>query len=198
MLADSDLSPDPLMVFEQWFAAASATDIAEPNAMSLATAAENEVSQRMVLMKYWDKDGFVFFTNYGSRKAQQITANSRVALLFYWECLHRQVRIEGTAERTSVAESVRYFCSRPRGSQLGAWCSDQSSVITSREALMSQLDEIKRKFANREVPLPSLWGGYRVTPLRIEFWQQGEDRLHDRFVYLREEDASWSRRRLAP
>ncbi|MCA9213634.1 MAG: pyridoxamine 5'-phosphate oxidase, partial [Planctomycetales bacterium] len=173
-LLESDLSMDPFLVFQEWFSAASDAGIPEPNAMCLATASESSVSSRMVLMKYWDTKGFVFFTNYGSRKANQIRANSHVALLFYWEPMHRQVRIEGVAEKTTMAESLKYFATRPRGSQLGAWCSAQSTTISTREALMSKLDEIKRKFANREVPLPELWGGYRVVPNRIEFWQAGE------------------------
>lgn len=197
-LRESNLSEDPFVVFDQWFAAASKTQIAEPNAMSVATSSGNTVSQRMVLMKYWDANGFVFFTNYGSRKAQQLAANANVALLFYWECLHRQIRIEGTAERTSAAESLRYFATRPRRSQLGAWCSQQSTMISTRQVLSSKLDEMKRKFANREVPLPSMWGGFRVVPHRIEFWQQGENRLHDRFLYEKNDAGIWSRSRLAP
>jgi pyridoxamine 5'-phosphate oxidase len=197
-LQESQLDPNPFVLFEQWFSTASETDILEPNAMSLATSDGRDVSVRMVLMKYWDQQGFVFFTNYGSRKAQQIGENSRVALLFYWECLHRQVRIEGTARKISAAESLKYFATRPRGSQLGAWCSQQSTVISSREVLSSKLSEIKQKFANREIPLPTLWGGFRVEPNRIEFWQQGDDRLHDRFLYERCADESWSHCRLAP
>ena len=194
----ADLDADPYLTFSQWFAKARDTDIVEPNAMSVATCAGGEVSTRMVLMKYWDTDGFVFFTNYGGRKAQQIRENPNVALLFYWECLHRQVRIEGAAQRTSMAESLKYFSTRPRGSQLGAWCSEQSTTISSRDVLRSKLDEIKRKFANREIPLPSMWGGFRVVPRRIEFWQQGADRLHDRFVYEKNNSESWSLQRLAP
>jgi len=197
-LDQTDLSPDPFLTFESWFSSASETDIDEPNAMSLATSDGVEVSVRMVLMKYWDAEGFVFFTNYGSRKAQQISKNSRAGLLFYWECLHRQVRIEGVAKRVSAAESFKYFATRPRGSQLGAWCSEQSTTISSREVLSSKLEEIKRKFANREIPLPSMWGGFRVVPHRIEFWQQGESRLHDRFVYERSDQGAWSIHRLAP
>jgi pyridoxamine 5'-phosphate oxidase len=197
-LQESRLDDNPFLVFQQWIATASETDILEPNAMSLATSDGQQVSVRMVLMKYWDEQGFVFFTNYGSRKAQQIAENAHVALLFYWECLHRQVRIEGTAEKISAAESLKYFATRPRGSQLGAWCSQQSTVISSREALTSKLNEIKQKFANREVPLPSLWGGFRVAPRRIEFWQAGDDRLHDRFLYEKAADESWTRCRLSP
>ncbi len=197
----TDLGSDPFLAFEQWFTAANDTDIADPNAMSLATSADGVVSVRTVLMKYWDADGFVFFTNYESRKAQQIAANPLVGLLFYWECLRRQVRIEGSATRISAAESLKYFATRPRGSQLGAWCSAQSSVISSRDVLNAKLEEIKRKFLNRQVPLPSMWGGYRVAPRRIEFWQQGQDRLHDRFLFERSGDAGdgeWSLNRLAP
>jgi pyridoxamine 5'-phosphate oxidase len=197
-LHQKDFSPSPFVTFEEWFTAASETDILEPNAMSLATSDGSGVSVRMVLMKYWDADGFVFFTNYGGRKAQQIAKNSHVGLLFYWECLHRQVRIEGSAMRISAAESLKYFTTRPRGSQLGAWCSEQSTRISTREVLSSKLEEIRRKFANREIPLPSMWGGYRVIPHRIEFWQQGEDRLHDRFLYEKNGDETWSITRLAP
>ena len=197
-MESSELGSDPYSAFEKWFGAASETDIADPNAMSLATSAAGEVSVRVVLMKYWDAEGFVFFTNYESRKAQQIAENDCVGLLFYWECLHRQVRIEGTATRISAAESLKYFATRPRGSQLGAWCSPQSTIISSRDVLNTKLAEIKRKFANHQVPLPSMWGGYRVTPRRIEFWQQGQDRLHDRFLYERTGDGGWSLHRLAP
>lgn len=197
-LDENQLNNNPYLVFQEWFATASETDILEPNAMSLATTDGREISVRMVLMKYWDEQGFVFFTNYGSRKAQQIQQNGQVALLFYWECLHRQVRIEGTAKKISAAESFKYFTTRPRGSQLGAWCSQQSTKISSREALTSKLNEIKQKFANKEIPLPSMWGGFRVEPSRIEFWQAGDDRLHDRFLYEKGEDGDWSRSRLSP
>ena len=197
-LGDRDLNANPFLTFESWFAAACATDIADPNAMSLATSAGGVVSVRIVLMKLWDEEGFVFFTNYESRKAHQIEENSNVGLMFYWECLRRQVRIEGVASKISAAQSLQYFSTRPRGSQLGAWCSPQSSVISSRGVLIEKLQEIKRKFADREVPLPSMWGGYRVVPNRIEFWQQGPDRLHDRFEYQRNEDSTWRMDRLAP
>jgi pyridoxamine 5'-phosphate oxidase len=192
------LGPDPFRAFELWFAAANETDIADPNAMSLATSANDEVSIRVVLLKYWDANGFVFFTNYESRKAQQISENAQVALLFYWECLRRQIRIEGTAARISAAESFKYFATRPRGSQIGAWCSPQSSVLSSRDILRQKFEEIKQKFANRQIPCPTMWGGYRVAPSRIEFWQQGADRLHDRFLYQKADDGSWAMDRLAP
>lgn len=197
-LEQHDLDPNPFLTFQDWFAAANETDIADPNAMSLATAADGEVSVRVVLMKYWDESGFVFFTNYESRKAQQIATNPNVGLMFYWECLRRQIRIEGTATRITAAESFKYFATRPRGSQLGAWCSPQSSVISSRSVLSEKLADIKRKFANREVPLPSMWGGYRVAPNRFEFWQEGPDRLHDRFLYQPGDAGGWEIHRLAP
>jgi pyridoxamine 5'-phosphate oxidase len=198
-LQREDLAADPFTQFGSWFEVACNSDIEEANAMSLATAsASGVVSARTVLLKLWDTEGFVFFTNYGSRKSIQIGENPHVALLFYWDKLNRQIEIEGTAERVPMKESIKYFATRPRGSQLGAWCSSQSSVISSREALESKLEEIKRKFTNREVPLPSLWGGFRVTPQRIEFWQRGADRLHDRFQYVRQTDDSWTIERLAP
>jgi pyridoxamine 5'-phosphate oxidase len=152
----------------------------------------------MVLLKLWDNSGFVFFTNYESRKAEEIDANASVALLFYWQTLQRQIRIEGKAEKVSTQESLKYFTTRPRGSQLGAWCSAQSSVISSRQMLSAKLEEMRKKFLNREVPLPSMWGGYRVVPRAMEFWQAGEDRLHDRFRYVRQPDGAWHMHRLAP
>ena len=151
-----------------------------------------------MLLKVWDEKGFVFFTNHGSRKAQDIAVNPNVALLFYWAPLHRQIRVEGTAQKVSTMESLKYFVTRPRGSQLGAWCSEQSSTISSRAILHAKLAEIKQKFQGGEVPLPSFWGGFRVVPSRFEFWQAGDDRLHDRFVYEPETDDTWSIQRLAP
>ena len=148
-------------------------------------------------MKYFDVSGFVFFTNLESAKADQIAANPHVALLFYWQPLERQVRIRGGAEKIKTSEAVRYFMTRPRGSQLGAWVSDQSSVINSRTLLETKLDEMKRRFGKGEIPLPSFWGGYRVRPEQIEFWQGRTNRLHDRFLYTRE-TAGWQVERLAP
>ncbi len=195
----ADLHPDPFLQFERWFTEACESDLEEPNAMSLATASPGgPVSVRIVLLKVWDRRGFVFFTNYGSRKSQQISETPQVGLLFYWQALHRQIRIEGQATRVSAAESLKYFATRPRGSQLGAWCSAQSSVISSRAMLDAKLQEIKQKFSDREIPLPAMWGGFRVAPERFEFWQQGEDRLHDRFQYDPSPDGSWELRRLAP
>jgi pyridoxamine 5'-phosphate oxidase len=166
--------------------------------MTLATVDEDGApTVRTVLLKFFDRDGFVFFTNLESRKAVHIENNERVALLFWWPALERQVEVNGVAERISSVEAARYFMSRPRGSQLGAWVSDQSQVLTSRKALEIKLDEMKRKFANREVPLPSFWGGFRVVPNAIEFWQGQPDRLHDRFQYLRA-GKGWRIQRLAP
>jgi len=170
----------------------------DPNAVTLATVDPNGApAARTVLLKYFDRDGFVFFTNLESRKSQHIASNPRVALLFHWRELERQIEIAGAAERVSQAEAARYFLTRPRGSQLGAWVSSQSQVITSRTVLEMKLDELKRKFANREVPLPSFWGGFRVVPETIEFWQGRTNRLHDRFRYTRGPEG-WSIARLSP
>lgn len=198
-LRRKDLKEDPLKQFELWFQQACEVNLPEPNAMSLATVSlTGEPSLRTVLLKYFDSEGFVFFTNYESTKARQIQDNPQVALLFLWVPLERQVKIVGKASKISTSESLKYFATRPRGSQLGAWCSQQSSVISSRQILEMKLDEMKRKFFNREVPLPSFWGGYRVVPHGIEFWQGRSNRLHDRFLYLRQEDGSWKIERLAP
>lgn len=193
------LDPDPYGQFERWFQETCNAGLSEPNAMTLATVgADGQPTLRTVLLKLFDRDGFVFYTNYGSRKAQQIAANSRVALLFPWVKLARQVAITGVAEKVSLAESARYFASRPHESQLGAWISQQSSVLTSRQLLMNELEKIKARFRKGEVPLPDFWGGYRVRPASIEFWQGQTSRLHDRFLYTRQADASWTIERLAP
>ena len=193
------LDPDPYRQFERWFEQTCAAGLSEPNAMTLATVgADGQPTLRTVLLKLFDHDGFVFYTNYGSRKAQQIAVNSRVALLFPWVKLARQVAITGVAEKVSLAESARYFASRPHESQLGAWISQQSSVLTSRQLLMNELEKIKARFRKGEVPLPDFWGGYRVRPASIEFWQGQTSRLHDRFLYTRQADASWTIERLAP
>lgn len=197
-LKRSDLDPDPFVQFEEWFDEACQRVPIEPHAMSLATTDDSGAPDvRMVLMKYFDREGFVFFTNLASRKATHIDVNPNVALLFWWPVLERQIRITGVAERISSVEAAKYFVTRPRGSQLGAWVSKQSHVLTSRKALEMKLDEMKRKFADREVPLPSFWGGYRVVPRAIELWQGQPDRLHDRFQYLRD-GAGWRIERLAP
>jgi len=198
-LREQDIDLSPFRQFENWFQAATDAGLHEPNAMSLATVSDKGApSLRTVLLKVWDENGFVFFTNHGSRKARDIATNPNVALLFYWAPLHRQIRIEGTAQKVSTLESLKYFVTRPRGSQLGAWCSAQSSTISSRAILQAKLAEIRQKFEGGEVPLPSFWGGFRVVPSRFEFWQAGDDRLHDRFVYEPESDDMWSIQRLAP
>ena len=198
-LVRDELCSDPIKQFEQWYAQTVETDLAEPSAMSLATVdAQGQPWQRIVLLKLFDEKGFVFFTNYASRKAEQIAANSKVSLLFPWQALGRQVKVTGEAEKISTAESVKYFATRPRGSQIGAWASHQSQVIKSRAILDAMFDEIKHKFMDGDVPLPSFWGGYRVTPETIEFWQARDSRLHDRFMYRQEETARWFIERLSP
>jgi len=198
-LRREDLDPDPIAQFRRWLTEAMAAELPEPNAMVLATSDGSRCSSRTVLLKAFDERGFVFFTNYGSRKARDIAAQDQVSLLFPWYAIERQVGILGRAERISAAESLAYFASRPRGSRLGAWVSAQSSVIDSRRMLEMQWQAMQRRFASGEIPLPSFWGGFRVRPLEIEFWQGRENRLHDRFRYLRaEEQVPWGIERLAP
>lgn len=197
----SDLAASPFEQFRKWFEQACEAEIPEPNAMSLCTVGNDGTpAARTVLLKAYDERGFVFFTNYTGRKAQQIAENPKAALLFPWVTLERQVAVEGRVEKISVAESLKYFMSRPHGSQLGAWVSHQSKVISSRSILLKKLDEMKRKFTEGKVPLPDFWGGYRVIPARIEFWQGRPNRLHDRFAYSREDEKSsaWAINRLAP
>lgn len=196
-LSRADLDPDPVAQFRRWFTQAVEAQIVEPNAMVLGTTDGKRPSARSVLLKAYDERGFVFFTNYESRKAKEIAANAHVSLLFPWYSLERQVSILGRAERISTAESLAYFVSRPHGSRLGAWVSQQSSVINSRQLLEMKLEEIKQKFADGEVPLPSFWGGFRVVPSEIEFWQGRENRLHDRFRYTKS-GAVWDIARLSP
>ncbi|WP_035985798.1 pyridoxamine 5'-phosphate oxidase [Leptolyngbya sp. KIOST-1] len=194
----TDLDPDPFVQFERWFQQARDADLLEPNALVLSTvSAEGAPYQRTVLLKYFDRDGFVFFTNYGSRKAQHIATNAQVSMLFPWYPLERQLAIAGTASKISAAESLRYFSSRPRSSQLGAWVSQQSSIISSRQLLEMQFEKMKEKFLHQEVPLPDFWGGYRVRPISFEFWQGRPSRLHDRFLYSRKE-TQWAIARLSP
>jgi pyridoxamine 5'-phosphate oxidase len=193
-----DLDPNPFAQFDRWFKEAGKAEAMDENAMSLATVnADGEPTLRTVLLKYYGEDGFVFYTNLGSRKARDIADNPRVALLFYWHEVHRQIKIRGQATRNSVAEDTRYFMRRPRDSQLGAWVSRQSSLISARSVLENKFAEMRERFAKGEVPLPSFWGGFRVVPHSIEFWQGRENRLHDRFRYDRD-DAGWSINRLAP
>lgn len=197
-LHDDSLDPDPIAQFRKWFDEARASGIPEPNAMTLGTADKNgRVSCRTVLLKAYDDRGFVFFTNYGSRKARQIAENPHAALLFPWVALARQIEISGPVEKISAAESLAYFLSRPVGSRLGAWVSDQSQVISSRNVLLTKYEELKKQFADGEIPKPDFWGGYRVIPETIEFWQGGGDRLHDRFLYAKK-NRTWSHVRLSP
>lgn len=194
----NDLDDCPLQQFTRWLQQAIELQVHEPNAMTLATVDERGMPlQRTVLLKYFDPEGFVFFTNYESRKARQIEQNPQVCLLFPWITLERQVIIQGRAEKISTTESLKYFTSRPRESQLGAWVSQQSSVISSRKLLMQKLHEIGEKFKHGEIPLPSFWGGFRVVPETIEFWQGGPARIHDRFLYTKGEE-NWSIERLSP
>ena len=198
-LSKKSLLRDPFLQFEKWIEEAIHAQLHEPTAMVLSTADQHGApSSRTVLLKIYDRDGFVFFTNYNSRKSREIGENSQVALLFPWLDLERQVIIMGRAERVSTAESMKYFASRPRGSQLGAWSSAQSSAVSSRKLLMMQFEKMKAKFQQGEIPLPDFWGGFRVIPRRFEFWQGRENRLHDRFEFVREEGGEWRIERLAP
>ncbi|MGJ0316564.1 pyridoxamine 5'-phosphate oxidase [Aliarcobacter cryaerophilus] len=194
-----DLNKNPFKQFEVWFNDALNENLLEPNAFSLATVGFDMMpSIRTVLLKYFDNEGFVFFTNYESKKAKQIEQNPKAAALFTWLALERQIKIEANIEKISKADSLKYFLSRPKGSQLGAWVSRQSKTISSRALLEQKFDEMKRKFLNKEIPFPSFWGGYILKPIRIEFWQGGEDRLHDRFLYELKENSEWTISRLAP
>jgi len=193
----SELNNDPFKQFSLWFSQAIKLGIVEPSAMSLATADEKEIGIRTVLLKHFDDKGFVFFTNYGSKKSQQIEVKPQAALLFPWLDLERQVKIVGSVEKITTLESIKYFASRPKDSQLGAWASQQSTTISSRSLLVNQFESMKNKFSKGEVPLPDFWGGYRVIPESIEFWQARESRLHDRFIYQRSVNG-WSISRLSP
>ncbi|MXY29987.1 MAG: pyridoxamine 5'-phosphate oxidase [Gammaproteobacteria bacterium] len=197
-LPDADPGLDPIQLFGQWFAAARKAGILLPEAMTLATAsADGAPSARMVLLKGFGEDGFEFYTNLGSRKADELTANPRAALCFHWGVLQRQVRVEGDVTQLSRKASAAYFRTRPRGSQVGAWASHQSQTLEQRETLVRRVREIETRFEGGEVPLPDFWGGYMLEPQRIEFWQGRADRLHDRLLFQREGDG-WSSRRLHP
>lgn len=194
-----DLNQNPFKQFEIWFNEAIQAKLTEPNAFSLATVGSDMMpSIRTVLLKIFDEKGFVFFTNYKSTKAKQIEENPKAAALFPWLDLERQVKIEGNIEKIPTTDSLKYFLSRPKGSQIGAWVSHQSQVISSRSLLEQKFDEIKKKFVNGEIPFPSFWGGYIIKPQKIEFWQGGQDRLHDRFLYELQENKEWTISRLAP
>ena len=198
-LREEDVDPDPLRQFAIWFREAGAAGIRLPEAVALATAtADGAPSVRMVLAKAFDERGFVFYSNYASRKGQELNANPRGALMFYWDPLGRQVRIEGPVERTSAGESAAYVRSRPRGSQLSALASPQSQAIDSRQALVRRISELEEKHGTGELPLSASWGGYRLAAESFEFWQQRHDRLHDRLRYRRGDDAEWVIQRLAP
>jgi pyridoxamine 5'-phosphate oxidase len=198
-LRREDLREDPIEQFQVWLNEACTAGLTEPTAMSLATSSKDgRCLLRTVLLKGLDQRGFVFFTNLESRKARHIQENPNVSLLFPWLPLERQVVVTGEAARISTVESLKYFLSRPRGSQLAAWASSQSNVISSRQVLEMEWERLKDKFGAGGIPLPSFWGGYRVTPDTIEFWQGGHHRLHDRFQYIRPTDGAWIISRLAP
>jgi len=197
-LSRESLLDSPFDQFKLWMAQAIEADIQDPTAMSVATvSAEGKPWQRMVLLKDFDERGFVFYTNLGSRKAAEIAGNAQVSLHFPWLQLDRQVIVGGRAERLSTVDVMKYFLSRPKGSQLAAWASKQSSRINSRQALETQFEQVKEKFSKGEIPLPDFWGGFRVIPEEIEFWQGGESRLHDRFSFQRNGD-DWDIARLSP
>lgn len=203
-IPEADAGRDPIELFQEWFAAASESGILHPEATALATAdGEGRPSVRMVLLKSVDERGFVFFTNYESRKAKELEANPRAALCFHWAVHERQVRVTGPVARVSEDESSEYFRTRSRGSRIGAWASRQSHPLDQRETLEARVREMKERFATEEVPLPSFWGGYRLDPRTIEFWQGRADRLHDRLVFEREAESdrdgqAWTTKRLYP
>jgi pyridoxamine 5'-phosphate oxidase len=199
-ISREDLEADPVTQFSLWFDQAQKTTVSDPTAMALATVnSDGQPSQRTVLLKYYDGKGFVFFTNFGSRKAAEIKENHKVSLLFSWLELERQVMINGRAQKISTAESAKYFLTRPKESQLAAWVSSQSHKLSSRQILLQKFQEMKSKIGEGKVPLPSFWGGYRVEPSEVEFWQGRKSRLHDRFLYTHASDRnSWSVERLAP
>lgn len=198
-LRQSELASDPYHQFESWYQQTMDSDLAEPTAMSLATVDSNgQPWQRMVLLKTFDEDGFVFFTNYSSRKAEHIDNNDQVSLLFPWHSMGRQVKVTGQAEKIPTSESLKYFASRPRGSQIGAWASRQSNVIQSRALLDTMFEQVKNKFSEGEIPLPDFWGGYRIKPDSLEYWQARDNRLHDCFFYKQDDSGQWNISRLEP
>jgi pyridoxamine 5'-phosphate oxidase len=198
-LNENDVNPDPVIQFQAWFTQAVTAQLPEPNAMTIASCTpDGKPSARMVLLKDADERGFTFFTNYNSRKGQELIAHPYAALVFWWAELERQVRITGTVEKVSSEESDRYFAMRPPNNRLGAWASNQSEVIANREVLEKQLAQFQSKFANQEVHRPPHWGGFRVIPQEIEFWQGRPSRLHDRLLYTRLDNGSWKIERLSP
>lgn len=198
-LTQEVLTEHPIDLFETWLNDAINAELPDPNAMTVATVdASGQPSQRIVLLKDLSKDGFVFYTNLGSRKAKDIANNAKISLHFPWHFMERQVRVMGVAKALSRTEVAKYFISRPKDSQLGAWASQQSQPISTRELLITQFAQMKEKFAKGQVPLPDFWGGFRVEPKQIEFWQGGENRLHDRFEYTKQENGTWTTQRLMP
>jgi pyridoxamine 5'-phosphate oxidase len=198
-LREQDVDPDPLRQFASWFKDAGEAGVRVPEAMALATASSTAApSVRMVLMKGFDERGFVFFTHYASHKGRELAVNPQAALLFYWDPLGRQVRLEGPVERTSAQESADYVRSRPRGSQVSALASPQSQVLPGRESLERRVAELQARYGDADLPLPEEWGGFRLRPDTVEFWQNREDRLHDRLRYTRRSDERWRIDRLAP
>ncbi|HEY0604019.1 MAG TPA: pyridoxamine 5'-phosphate oxidase [Herpetosiphonaceae bacterium] len=198
-LSESEVDADPFVQFRVWFDNALSAQVPEPNAMTLATATpDGKPSARVVLLKGFDQRGFVFYTNYQSRKGGEIEANRWAALVFFWPELERQIRIEGRVERVSPQESDDYFASRPAGSRLGAWASPQSQVISSRDVLEQRLSVFTDQYTDQAIPRPPHWGGYRVAPVSIEFWQGRPSRLHDRLRYRLSDDQRWTLERLAP
>ena len=198
-LDGDQLNPDPIAQFELWLKDAIAAELPDPTAMCVATVSpEGQPSQRIVLLKDVGPEGFVFYTNLGSRKASELAQNPKVCLHFPWHSLERQVIVYGCAEQVPTSQVMKYFLSRPKESQLAAWASEQSRPVSTRAALMQKFAEIKHKFEQGEVPLPSFWGGFLVRPHQIEFWQGGEHRLHDRFMYSKTDDQHWSINRLCP
>ena len=198
-LDEDSIAKNPFNQFEKWFQEALKSEIIEPTAMVLSTVdPNNHPTQRTVLLKTFDESGFVFYTNYGSRKSQQINTNPYVSILFPWYQLERQVAIIGKVEKVSAKQSLSYFLTRPHGSQLGAWVSNQSEVISSRSVLEAKLDQMKQKFKEGKIPLPDHWGGYRIVPSSFEFWQGRKNRLHDRFYFERQQNDDWNINRLSP
>ena len=198
-LSEAEVDSNPIEQFQLWFQQALDADILEPNAMTLATATpDGKPTARIVLLKGVDERGFVFYTNYESKKGQQLIANPFAAVVFLWDKLERQVRIEGKVVMLEREESLEYFHSRPKASQLGAWASNQSQVIPNRQVLEQRLSDLKTEYKDETVPIPEHWGGFRVVPKRIEFWQGRPSRLHDRLVYDLQEDSSWQIQRLSP
>lgn len=198
-LCFQDLDPDPIQQFSKWLQEATAAQVLEPNAMTLATASTEGIpSARIVLLKGIEEDGFIFFTNYESQKGKELAQNPQAALVFFWGELERQVRIAGSVEKISAEKSEEYFHLRPRGAQLGAWVSPQSRAIADRSFLEEHLKELEKHYQDQEIPLPPYWGGYRLIPREIEFWQGRPNRLHDRLRYSREEKGGWKIERLAP